>query len=534
MLIIDTTKLEKDSEGLTNSEIYWVYNALDCCVTFDVFLALEKQMDEVSRNTYQVSMATIAPVMEMMLEGMPVSASRRSDVEKHYRDELSRLEKGWMRLCHEGLGIPKDRSKRTKRTPVPVNYSSPKDVQFLFHEILQIPEKKKRKKGKDSATVTTDREALEGFRHYYFAEPFVNFILAMRDCVKALGFLKSPLDKDGKIRCSLNVGGTNTGRLSSSFSDTGTGTNLQNISGKLKDIFEVDSGEMLIDIDLEQGDSRGVGAIAWNWFVESHGEAFAGSYLDACESGDLHTTVTRMAWDKLPWGDDPKGWKAVAKEIAYRDLSYRDLAKRLGHGTNYMGQAGQMASASKLPNSTVVDFQRNYFRAFPCITEWQKETLRQLDNGRCLTTPFGRRRYFWSDPSLSTTRNAAIAYSPQSTTGEFINRGAIQLWHHRNRLQLPISFLLQVHDSLVLRSRWSRRDEIIPVILDKLKVRLPLARGREFTIPHGVKIGWNYGAYDEKENPYGLKGWNGSDDRKPPRRHSSFISMLDTPISQLR
>ena len=535
MLILDTLELEERSASLSDSEIYWTYCGLDCCVTYDVFNALDKQLDEVSRATYNTSMATIPVFLEMMLTGFPVDLEKRHEVLSHYVKELARLEAGWIRLCCEGLGIPADRSKRDKgRKPLPINPSSPKDVQFLFHDILQIPEKKKRKKGQTEARTTTDREVLEGFRSYYYAEPFVNFILAMRDCGKAIGFLRTKLDADNRIRCSFNVAGTNTGRANSSFSDMGTGTNLQNITGKLKNIFVPDDGWVLADIDLEQGDSRGVGAIAWNWFVESHGEAWAGSYLDACESGDLHTSVTRMAWGNLGWPEDldPKVCRTIADQLAYRDKSYRDLSKNLGHGTNYLGQPNTMAQHAHLPVSTIVDFQKNYFAGFPCIPAWQQETIRQVREERRLITPFGRRRYFWNDPNAVPTHNAAIAYSPQSTTGEFINRGAIQLQSHLNRNpKFPARFILQVHDSLVLMVKRQNLSETIPIIMDKLKVVLPLAKGREFSIPLGLKVGWNYGS-ESADNPHGLRKWKGTDDRSPPKRITSIEALLNTPINQ--
>lgn len=541
MLIIDTLDLEQRTDSLSDSEIYWTYCGLDCCVTYDVFNAINPQLDEVARATYNTSMATIPVFLEMMLTGFPVDLEKRHEVLKVYEKRLATLEAGWLRLCCEGLGIPADRSKRDRgRSSVPINPASPQDVQFLFHTILQIPEKMKRKKGQSEAKTTTDREVLEGFRSYFYAEVFVNFILAIRDCNKAIGFLRTKLDDDHRIRCSFNVAGTNTGRANSSFSDMGTGTNLQNITGKLKNIFVPDDAWVLVDIDLEQGDSRGVGAIAWNWFVESHGEAWAGRYLDACESGDLHTTVTRMAWSNLGWPADldPKACRAIADQPAYRDKSYRDLSKNLGHGSNYLGQPQTMAQHAHLPVSTIADFQKNYFGAFQCVREWQHETIRQIKEERRLITPFGRRRYFWNDPNAVPTHNAAIAYSPQSTTGEFINRGAIQLQHYRHRSNIPVKFLLQVHDSLVLMLKMSSLNETLPTVLDKLKVTLPLARGREFSIPLGAKVGWNYGSTEYhrdgtiKDNPFGLQKWRGQELRVPPKRLSSIEALLNTPLNQ--
>lgn len=530
MLVIDTKELDEKAEKLTDSEIYWTYCGLDCCVTYDVIKELEPQLDDISRATYQTSIATIPVVLEMMLEGLPVDLAARRKALEFYEKQAAHLEAGFTRLCVEGLGIPADRTKRTGgRSAVPINQASPKDVQFLFHTVLQIPEKKKRKKGKDEATTTTDREVLEGFRSYYFAEVFVNFILALRDAQKACGFLRTKLDADNHIRCSFNVAGTTTGRLNSSFSDMGTGTNLQNISGKQKNIFVADDQWVLVDIDLEQGDSRGVGAIAWNWFVESHGEDWAGKYLDACESGDLHTTVTQMAWGNLAWVQDPEANRLIAGQLAYRDKSYRDLSKNLGHGSNYLGKPNTMSLHAHLPVSIIADFQRNYFSAFQCIKAWQEETIRQLHETRCLITPWGRRRYFWNDPNAVPTHNAAIAYSPQSTTGEFINRGAIALQRYRDRHNLPVRFLLQVHDSLVLMVKRKALEETIPTILQQLRVILPLAKGREFTIPHGVKVGWNYGTASP-DNPYGISKWKGSEVREPPRYLTSIENLMNTPL----
>lgn len=533
MLIVDTSKLDDEASGHTPSEVYWIYNGFDCCITMEVFEVIYPQLDDVTRETYKVAMETVGPVLEMMLEGLPVDLATRDRSYRHYSDILSDLERKWKLLCSEGLGIDPNRVKRKGRSPTPVNIASPKDLQFLFHGTLGIPTVRKRAKGKTQATVTTDRATLETFRNHYYAEPFVNFVLAMRDAGKAMGFLRTPLDQDNKMRCSFNVAGTDTGRLSSSFSDMGTGTNLQNVTGRMKDIYWAEPGWVIVDVDLEQGDSRGVGALCWNFFVESHGEQFAGAYLDACESGDLHTTVCRMAWPKLQWGDDLKGWKAVAEQLAYRDKSYRDLAKVLGHGSNYMGQPATMAGHTKTPSPIIQEFQESYFHAFPCIKEWQKETIRRVQTTGQLTTLFGRRRYFWSDLKAQSTLNAAIAYDPQSTTGEFTNRGMIQLFRIRNKLQLPIRFLLQVHDSLVFMVKEDTLNETIPQILNYLRVVKRLARGREFTIPHGCKVGWNYGAKSEA-NPYGLAKWTGEETRRPPKRTASLSEILNRPFLGVR
>lgn len=97
----------------------------------------------------------------------------------------------------------------------------------------------------------------------------------------------------------------------------------------------------LFYIDLEQAESRVVGAIIYRLFGET-------AYLDACESADLHTLVCAMCWTTLDWPEEfglgaikkyghlppdmVKAAKKVAGQNAYRNMSFRDLAKRLGHG----------------------------------------------------------------------------------------------------------------------------------------------------------------------------------------------------------
>src|SRR5262249_14971349 len=153
----------------------------------------------------------------------------------------------------------------------------------------KLPPVKKRsnRAGERNYTPTVDRDALEQLDNYFLAQPIVSHILGLRDIEKKIGVLKTGIDSDGRMRTSYNIAGTSTGRFSSNLSDFGTGTNLQNIEDMLRSIFVADAGLKFAYIDLEQAESRLVGAIEWNLFHDP-------TYLDACESGDLHTSVCRL------------------------------------------------------------------------------------------------------------------------------------------------------------------------------------------------------------------------------------------------
>lgn len=513
MKIINTldyiTQAQLDT--LTPNEAYWFYSGMDSCITEEIRHKLLAQLDDTTRATYNFTMKMQAPILEMMLRGIRVDEDHRRRAILSTEQELEELTSTFNRICQEGLGLSK-----------PINPGSHIQVKELFYDILDLKEIKKRN-SKGSYARASDRDTLEKLNQYFIAQPFVAYILAIRDKRKVLGFLRTPADADGRMRCSFGLAGTNTGRLNSSFSDFGTGTNLQNVDRNLRYIFVADPGKILVNIDLEQADSRNVGALCWNLFHESHGASFAGSYLDACESGDLHTTVCRMAWTNLPWGSDPAGYRKVADSIAYRTYSYRDMSKKLGHGSNYYGQPPTMAVHAKLPVNQVQAFQDNYFGAFPCIPEYHKWVINTLQSTRQITHLFGRRRTFFDDVKAQSTINAAIAYSPQGMTGEEINRGLLALWYDP-RFEL----MVQVHDSILFQVDYDKVNELVPLALNLMEAHLTLKGDRDFFVPLEAKTGFNWGDHNDK-NPLGLKKWKGEETRKPPvalmKKRKSILDM---------
>lgn len=282
-------------------------------------------------------------------------------------------------------------------------------------------------------------------------------------------------------------------------------TNLQNVTESLRSVFVADPGMKFANLDLEQGDSRNIGALCWQ-MLDDWPDRLAGAYLDACESGDLHTLVTKMTVKDLPWGSAPD--KQIAETLFYRHFTYRYTAKKLGHGSNYLGKPPELHKQSKIPLSNVKEFQRAYFDAFPCIPAFHEWVFRELERSRCLTTLFGRRRYFFGREREAETRRQAVAHMGQSMTSDNINTGILRLWR-ANRVQL----MLQVHDSILIQYPEEMEDEIVPWALETLQVHLQLRGGRDFFIPTEAKTGWNWGDWSV-HNPDGLMKWKGGDKRE--------------------
>ncbi len=517
-----------DSPLTSATDKHHVYNGMDCCVTLEVWHNMP-QLDEVTQPIYDQAMALHGPILEMNLRGVLVDKAKIATVRSRLEQDRDRVLSALNELIVDGCGLE------------PINPGSWQQVQrLLYHDLGINPIRKK-------GQVTSDRSALEKLRVNFWAEPLINHILCYRDLVKQIGVLKTGIDRDGRIRTSFAIAGTDTGRFASYESAFGTGTNLQNITPRLREIFIADPGYKFAYIDLEQAESRAVGAIAWNLFhrgefdnitqlIDGRQVSLAeliGSpkYLDFCEGGDLHTNVAKMTFKNLPWGSAPD--KEVASAIFYREFSHRESCKRLGHGSNYFGKAANMARETRIPQPLVADFQTAYFRSFPEIPAWHKWTRSKLIRDGWVTSLMGRRRWFqgrrWDDETLK----QAIAYDPQGSVADIISRGILRIWKQEPRVQI----LLQIHDALLVQYPEELEDEVLPRIQRLMEVEVPLLNGRSLIIPTEAATGWNWG-YPKKDkqgavigNVDGLVKYKGHDSRRRSAVHSR--SVLDRKFHSL-
>lgn len=490
MKIIDTSITRPDQLDAMEKE--WCYNAMDTMITAEVMEVLDKQFDNQTRSTYEFSKSLQGPALEMRLRGVRIDHNRKSEVIDEFYEKIDWLERRLDALAIDGAGLPG------------FNWRSTKDVQKLFYEHLGIPVI--RRQGRP----TVDRNALERMGSYIVARPFVNHLIAMRELEKKIQVLRTEIDPDGRLRTSYNIAGTSTGRFSSSFSEFGTGGNLQNIEESLRSIFIADKGMKMAKFDAKSGESFIVGAIEWNLFHDA-------KYLDACESGDPHTATARICWPNLGWTGDLKQDKALAERPYYRHHSYRFMCKKLGHGSNYGGKPDTLAQQAQLPVSVVQDFQPKYFKAFPAHLQWQGWVERTLRKEGRLISLTGRRRDFWGRRTEDSTLREAIAYDPQGSLADIVNTAMLAIFRQR-----PATLLFHDHDALTIQYPEETEDEVIPKVLKLLEVPIELKHGRTMLIPFDCKTGWNKGDVSET-NPEGLKDYHGTDKRK----RAPVASILD-------
>lgn len=351
-----------------------------------------------------------------------------------------------------------------------------------------------------------------------WASLIINLILHRRDVTKSLSTLQTDIDSDWRWRCSYNIGGTKTGRWSSSKSPfitfdedssswRSTGNNFQNVTETLRRVFIPDPGFKLYGIDKAQSEARDVG-----WFC---GVTFNDwSYLDACESGDLHTYITRVLYPEWAWTGDLRLDRQIAERRFYRLLTYRDASKRLGHATNYLGQPPEISKQTRIPLDLVKTFQQRYFAAFPCIKLMHNWIASTLQKDRALTNSFGRKRDFFDRPDASDTIKGAVAYMFQSATGDCLNLGLYRLWKY---MGTQVQILSQLHDAVYFQAPIPKDSDAEQDLLSAALycIQVPQRHGaRTMIIPGECVGGFNWAhrfrlrkdGTKEEWNPNGLDG----------------------------
>ena len=319
-------------------------------------------------------------------------------------------------------------------------------------------------------------------------------ILDIRSYKSLITDMESEPDADGCIRTAIATHVPETGRLSSSKSHFGTGTNLQNESSYVRPMYRARDGLLLAEMDLSRAEAY---IVAWLCGDEEMKDLFR-------RDVDIHVDRACMILKVLGQETSYESLLSAYKAGDRTAKRLRQAAKAVGvHATNYDVGPYTTIKSLRLHGISFSMAQESQFRAnthtrFPGIKTYQYGIQQQLQKTRTLTTPLGFRRYFFSKLDLNTFRRA-YAHVPQATVGEIINRGI------RIEEELIEKFetwiILQVHDSLLFEGP---RDSLLEAVRHTAKVVsesfmvVPfMGQIDHLSIPVEVKMGTHWGELEK-------------------------------------
>lgn len=448
-------------------QMFWRYNALDAAITREIRdVQCVELRDFGTEQVFEHEMALVEPLMAMTERGIKIDIPERDRLRKEYDTKIATLQE----QLNAAAGSP-------------LNVKSSPQVKALLYETLKLPVKRHHKTG--NATANKDALVELAAKH---DQPLLKTIIAIRkarDIVER--YLDCPLDKDGRIRCSFDITGTRSGRLSSRASIFGSGTNLQNQPPEIRRIFIADPGKVFVYADYSQAEARIVAYLAEEADLIS-------LFSDA--SRDVHKENASRIFSK------------ALETITYEE---RYLAKRVIHASNYgmrEKRLVQIVNEDAETTGVAIDLPTAkrlldaYMLLYPGIREvYWKSIEKALRDSRVLVSPFGRKRQFfgrWDDKLL----RDAYSYPPQSCVGDLCCKALVACYGRIQKVVPGAELLLNVHDSLLMQC-WEADVERVAGLMGEA-MHIPITvKGHTFYIPTDCKIGLNWGE-QKPDNPRGL------------------------------
>jgi len=433
---------------------YWKYNAKDAVYLLPIKAALEEELRAFdATDAMDYSMDLHKPLIEMEWNGILADIENISQVREKHNRYLAAMNKGLRKL-----------------TGQPLNINSPKQMVAYFYGTLGIkPYINKKTKNASCDALALSRIAKRGKAGAAEAR----LITKIRYYSKLTStYFYIPFDKDNKLRCSYSIGGTSSGRLSSSKTFFGTGANLQNQPYSFKKFLVPDPDCLLVELDLARAEAHAVAYLCQDE-----------SMIHAFESGiDVHTFNASKIFN-IPMEEVTKDMRTMGKRIVHA-RNYK-----MGPGTFSDNLAKTFVYYSMSKCKALLDA---YSARFPGLDRWHRQIEYEVKTNRVLYNMFGRPKRFLGLVNDAMVRNA-ISYIPQSTVAELLNRGIIKCANdpRLGRDQFDIDLLTTVHDSVVFQVPYSQLPNL-HVILTIMKDHLSHTfthKGRSFTIGVDAKIG---------------------------------------------
>ncbi|MFZ1828010.1 MAG: DNA polymerase I [Candidatus Competibacteraceae bacterium] len=307
------------------------------------------------------------------------------------------------------------------------NLGSPKQLQSILFERLQLPAGKKTPTGQ----ISTAEDVLQELALDY---PLPRVILEHRTLSKLKSTYTDRLPEQihprtGRVHTSYHQAVASTGRLSSSD------PNLQNIptrtpeGRRIRQAFIAEPGYLIVAADYSQIELR----------IMAHLSGDEGLLRAFVAGADVHRTTAAEVFGVAP--------DAVSTE-------QRRSAKAINFGLIYGMSAFGLARQLGIERSAAQDYVDRYFARYPGVKTYMDETRGQAAEQGYVETVFSRRLYLADIRSRNAQRRqaaerAAINAPMQGTAADIIKRAMLAVDRWLRESAFPARMIMQVHDELV-------------------------------------------------------------------------------------
>ena len=350
-----------------------------------------------------------------------------------------------------------------------VNLASPKQLQTVLFETLDMPKTRRTKTGY-STDADSLADLLEKTDH-----PFLHNLMAFRDATKLRQTVQGLLDSiadDERIHTRFSQTAAATGRLSS------LNPNLQNIpvrtpaGRQIRDIFVAgtnprsDERTTLLTADYSQIEMR----------IMAHMSEDAGLIQAYQDGEDLHRFVGAQVFEVEP------------EDVT---TSMRDKVKAMSYGLAYGLSSFGLSRQLRISVDEARELMTSYFDRFGAVQRYLRNVVRQARKDGYTQTMLGRRRYL---PDLQSdnrqlremAERAALNAPIQGSAADLIKKAMLGVQDRLERDGLYSRMILQVHDELILEVIDSEVDAAEQILVEEMSSAATLK------VPLDVQVGKGY------------------------------------------
>ncbi len=353
-----------------------------------------------------------------------------------------------------------------------VNLSSPKQLQQVLFEELDMPKTRKTRTG-----YTTDAAALSDLQQKS-PHPFLDALLAHRDANKLRQIvetlIKAVQPEEQRIHTTLVQIGASTGRLAS------TDPNLQNIpvrseeGRRIREAFvHAPEYETLLTADYSQIEMR----------IMAHLSGDAG-LIEAFNQGeDLHRFVGSRIFGVEP--------SEVTSEM-------RSKVKAMSYGLAYGLSAFGLSKQLTISAAEARQLMEDYFERFGGVRDYLRSVVEQAKRDTFTETIFGRRRPFpdLASPNRVLRENAeraALNAPIQGSAADIIKLAMIQVEQRMGEAGMKSRMLLQIHDELMFEVAAGENEQLEAIVHESMSGAATLQVPLEVQFGYGPN--WNAAAH---------------------------------------
>lgn len=443
-------------DGRDPKTIHYEYCCKDAAVTLEIHQNHMAAMTPKQKEHYEFNMSLIPSLQFMSLRGIRYDQAASDQKKAEVHSKMLSLQMA----CNTHAGCE-------------INLNSPKQMTDLLYRKLGFEPQYKMEKGRKTNKLTADADAMLNLvvKAKSAVHPFLSCALAWKKLEGVRKQLEITTDHDGRVRCSYNLVGAETGRLSCSGSVTGSGTNLQTIMEENRSFYVADPGHYFFQCDLAGADGWTVAAHASTLGDPTMIEDYYANLKPAKIIALMHVVGPHV--NDLPRSE----LKALLKTTDIPDHIYA-ICKVVQHGSSYGMGPNRMSknllekSFKKSADSTILSvppadckrIQALFFKRYPGVLAWQRWVEQQLQRGHMLDCASGHIRTFFGRPGDDQMLKAALAHEPQANTTYATNLAMQKLWldpeNRDSSGALIIQPLHSVHDALcgqfpISRTEWA-------------------------------------------------------------------------------